>query len=129
MKNQNETNKTWLKTLLNSGKIDSADKERLKEIAADLDVKIPTTPCKDCWVDLAVLCLKKLNAREPKAAAPRGKWSVREGLDVYFGAVRVNADTIDDALAERLLAKGFPRHLLVENKPKAKKDDESNGKD
>ena len=124
--NNNESKK-WLKALLNAGKMDNADKARLFEIAADLDVQIPSTPCKSCWVDVAALCLKKLNAKEPKAAAPRGKWSVREGLDVYFGAVRVNADTIDDELAERLLAKGFPRHLLVENK--AKKDDESNGKD
>lgn len=109
----------FLRGLLEAGKFGEENRERLQAIADGFGLKVTNPQCRDCWRDLAVQCLatiKKAEAASEAASASSGKWSVRPGLDVYFGSVRVNATTLTDELAERLLAKGFPKHLLILNK-------------
>jgi len=113
----------FLRAVVNAGSVTKEDKKELTRIANGLELKVANASCKSCWIDLAVLCWQKLQDTQKEVltgggvedSKEKGRWGVRPGLDVYFLGQRVNECTITDALAENLLAKGFPRKFLVEN--------------
>lgn len=73
--------------------------------------------CVKCWHDFAMKIWNALQEQaEPEAEAEEKeerKYILRKGLDVYFGSIRVNEATLTDALAEKILARGFDRKFFV----------------
>lgn len=113
----------FLRYVVNRKQVRKEDREKLREIAKEYDVPFKEKNCNNCWIDLAVTIWKKLESSQGSNEGKKGRWSVRKNLNVIYRNIIVNEVTITDELAEELLAKGFPKHLLVENK------DFENGKD
>lgn len=83
---------------------------RVQEIANELGVKLPTkTKCNSCWIDTAVLCYEEIEKRtaETSTSTEGRKYVLKPNVDVLFGGIRVNAATITDELAERIIKRGF----------------------
>ena len=103
-------------TALNSegGALTDEQRADIKAEAAKRGIHL-NTRCSSCYRDALIQIVvqeRKEAQAEKERKASKGEWVLREGLDVIFNGVRVNADTLTDALAERLHAKGFPTHLL-----------------
>lgn len=105
----------WYTALVKeSGALTDEQKADIRTEAARRGLHI-NTRCNSCYRDVLVqIVVQERNEAqlERERKASKGQWMLREGLDVYFGGVRVNSDTLTDALAERLHAKGFPSHLM-----------------
>lgn len=92
------------------------DRERVQEIANELGVTIHVkTRCKDCYADAVILLYREVNGRLAAEAAENDdrRYILRPDVDVFFGDVRVNAATLTDELAERLIARGLERKLFI----------------
>ena len=113
----------FLRYVVNRKQVRKEDREKLREIAKEYDVPFKEKNCNNCWIDLAVTIWKKIESTQESTEGKKGRWSVRKNLNVIYQGITVNELTITDELAEKLLQKGFPKHLLVENK------DFENGKD
>lgn len=86
--------------------ISADDKTFIKTICARLNVDFDD--CRKCpnkWRDAAVQSYSKMKAEQP---AEVGKYELKEGTDVIFGGVRVNAALMNDKLGAWLVAHGFP---------------------
>lgn len=94
-----------------SGKLTAEEKKFINELCAELGVKFEpkSTKCSDCYKDAAVQCYNILSRQEPKEGA---KYVLKQGVDVIFGSVRVNAATLTDELAEEILRRGFDRDFF-----------------
>lgn len=105
----------WLAALENrSGSLSDEQKEAIKAEAKVRNIHL-SSRCNSCYRDALIqIVIQDRKAAQEKAEreASNGEWVLREGLDVIFLGIRVNKDTLTDALAERLSAKGFPNHLL-----------------
>lgn len=105
----------WLTALENrGGSLSDAQKEAIKAEATARGIHL-NRRCSSCYRDALIqIVVQDRKAAQEKAEreASGGEWVLREGLDVIFLGIRVNKDTLTDALAERLNAKGFPTHLL-----------------
>lgn len=91
--------------------ITQEDKLYLKEIASAQNVKF--NDCKTCpniYRDLAIE-LYTIMAKKEKAQA--GAYELKEGLDLIFGGVRVNAATLDDKLGDWLIKHGFDTRFFA----------------
>ncbi len=121
MENNNET-RARLQQIANkpASEFTADDRNFVRECAKAFGIPFdPKTRCKDCYKDAAVACYNitkedaaHAEAEQPaKESAPR--YVLRAGVDVYFGKIRVNAATITDELAERIIAKGFDRKFFV----------------
>lgn len=106
----------FLRYVVNRKQVRKEDREKLREFAIEYDVPFKEKNCNNCWIDLAVTIWKKIERAQKSKEGMGGRWSVRKNLDVYYLGVRVNEQTINDTLAERLIKKGFPKNLLIENK-------------
>lgn len=105
----------WLTALENGGgSLSDEQKEAIKAEATARGIHL-SKRCNSCYRDALIqIVVQDRKAAQEKAEreASNGEWVLREGLDVIFLGIRVNSDTLTDALAERLHAKGFPGHLL-----------------
>ena len=105
----------WLAALdSGGGSLSDEQKEAIKAEAQVRGIRL-NRRCSSCYRDALIqIVLQDRKAAQEKAEreASGGEWVLREGLDVIFLGIRVNKDTLTDALAERLHAKGFPSHLL-----------------
>ena len=121
MENNNET-RACLQQIANkpANEFTADDRNFVRECAKAFGIPFdPKTRCKDCYKDAAVACYNAIKedtapaeAEQPaKESAPR--YILRDGVDVYFGGIRVNEHTITDDLAERIIAKGFDRKFFV----------------
>lgn len=84
-----------------------SDKDFITKISIEYGVPFTPRPhCPNCYADHAVLLWKALkDADAAHQDAP--KYILKEGVDVIFGSIRVNATTLTDELAEKILARGF----------------------
>ena len=64
--------------------------------------------CKRCWHDYAMQVWKALDVEQQEEQDTRA-YVLRDGVDVFFGNIRVNAATLTDELARYLLDHGFNR--------------------
>ena len=113
---KNEEIIIFLKSIVKYNNVEKEEKPQLLEIAKSLDIPFKETRCKNCWFDLAIKCFDKIMKEEKKKEkVVKGRWGVRENLDVVFRGIRINEMTINDELAEDLIKKGFPQYLLVDN--------------
>lgn len=98
-------------------KLTADDKDFVRDRADVYGVNFEpkNTRCKSCYQDAALAVLSAIKANEPTPQenenAPR--YILREGVDVYFGKIRVNAATISDELAERIIARGFEKKFFA----------------
>lgn len=108
---------TELREIVNTSarNLTKAQIERVREIAGELGIGTPLKQsCKSCWVDTAVLCYRALNDSNGTTAADNGtdntnerRYVLKSNVDLLFGGERINAATMTDELAERILARGF----------------------
>ena len=97
-------------------KLTDVEKEFVKDICTEFGVKFEpkSTRCKSCYQDAALQCYNEATKRAAAEGVKDSERSyvLRPGVDVYFGSVRVNAATLTDELAEKIIARGFDKKFF-----------------
>lgn len=90
-------------------KLTAADRAFIRATCADLGIEFKPKKegCKSCYQDAALACLDALRSNEQAAEHDGRAYVLCEGVDVFFGSIRVNEHTLTDELAERIIARGF----------------------
>ena len=100
-----------LKEIYRNKTFSKKDKAYIEELCTNYDVKI-NKKCSSCYSDAILILIKKITEENlPKtetATTDNRKYILKSGVDVWFGSIRVNAVTLTDELAEKIIAKGFP---------------------
>ena len=100
-----------LKELYRNKTLSKNDKTYIEMLCATYYVKL-NKKCSSCYSDAILILIKKITEENlPKtetATTDNRKYILKEGVDVWFGSIRVNAITLTDDLAERIIARGFP---------------------
>lgn len=92
-----------------ANQITNDDKAFIREYASQYGVELPKEKpnCKSCYVDAAVQIYKAIKDAEPKPTDR--KYILRDGVDVIWRGIRINDASVTDELAEKWIAKGFPK--------------------
>ena len=100
-----------LKELYRNKTLSKKDKAYIEELCTAYDVKL-NKKCSSCYSDAILILIKKITEKNlPKketATTDNRKYILKSGVDVWFGSIRVNAVTLTDDLAERIITRGFP---------------------
>ena len=100
-----------LKELYRNKSLSKKDKTYIEELCTAYDVKL-NKKCSSCYSDAILILIKKITEENlPKketATTDDRKYILKSGVDVWFGSIRVNAVTLTDELAEKIIARGFP---------------------
>ncbi len=102
-----------LKELYRNKSLSKNDKTYIEMLCATYYVKL-NKKCSSCYSDAILVLIKKITEENlPKketatATTDSRKYILKSGVDVWFGSIRVNAVTLTDDLAQRIIAKGFP---------------------
>ena len=102
-----------LKELYRNKTLSKKDKAYIEGLCSTYDVKL-NKKCSSCYSDAILILIKKITEENlPKketatATTDNRKYILKSGVDVWFGSIRVNAVTLTDDLAEKIIAKGFP---------------------
>ena len=100
-----------LKELYRNKTLSKKDKTYIEMICATYYVKL-NKKCSSCYSDAILILIKKITEENlPKkeaATTDDRKYILKSGVDVWFGSIRVNAVTLTDELAEKIIARGFP---------------------
>ena len=100
-----------LKELYRNKTLSKKDKAYIEGLCSTYDVKINKN-CSSCYSDAILILIKKITEENlPKketATTDNRKYILKSGVDVWFGSIRVNAVTLTDELAEKIIARGFP---------------------
>ena len=100
-----------LKELYRNKSLSKKDKTYIEMLCATYYVKL-NKKCSSCYSDAILILIKKITEENlPKketATTDNRKYILKSGVDVWFGSIRVNAVTLTDDLAERIIARGFP---------------------
>ena len=86
------------------------DKAYIEGLCSTYDIKL-NKKCSSCYSDAILILIKKIteeNLPKKETATDKRKYILKSGVDVWFGSIRVNAVTLTDELAERIIARGFP---------------------
>ena len=101
----------YRKKTLSKATLSKKDKAYIEELCTEYDVKLNKN-CSSCYSDAILILIKKITEENlPKketAITDSRKYILKSGVDVWFGSIRVNAITLTDDLAERIIARGFP---------------------
>ena len=101
----------YRKKTLSKATLSKKDKAYIEGLCTDYDVKL-NKKCSSCYSDAILILIKKITEENlPKketATTNNRKYILKSGVDVWFGSIRVNAVTLTDELAQRIIAKGFP---------------------
>ena len=96
---------------LSKATISKKDKAYIEGLCSTYDVKF-NKKCSSCYSDAVLILIKKITEENlPKketATTDNRKYILKSGVDVWFGSIRVNAVTLTDELAEKIIARGFP---------------------
>lgn len=99
-----------LKELYRNKTLSKKDKAYIEGLCSTYDVKL-NKKCSSCYSDAILILIKKITEENlPKketATTDNRKYILKSGVDVWFGSVRVNAVTLTDELAQRIIARGF----------------------
>lgn len=109
-----EKQKERLRAIINAGQkeMTADDRAFIRELAKKNGIDIKNTRCKDCYFDAAVDLSWQEKEKEIGAGAEENderRYILRKGVDLLFGDIRVNAATMTDELAERIIARGFEK--------------------
>ena len=100
-----------LKEIYRNKTLSKKDKTYIEGLCSTYDVKL-NKKCSSCYTDAILILIKKITEENlPKketATTDNRKYILKSGVDVWFGSIRVNAVTLTDELAERIIARGFP---------------------
>ena len=102
-----------LKELYRNKTLSKKDKNYIEGLCTDYDVHL-NKKCSSCYSDAILILIKKITEENlPKnetetATTDDRKYILKSGVDVWFGSIRVNAVTLTDDLAQRIIARGFP---------------------
>ena len=102
-----------LKELYRNKSLSKKDKAYIEGLCTDYDVHL-NKKCSSCYSDAILILIKKITEENlPKketetATTNDRKYILKSGVDVWFGSIRVNAVTLTDELAEKIIAMGFP---------------------
>lgn len=91
------------------------ERQRADIIAMSVQMGVefnPLSGCPNCYRDQVHILWRKLAEQEVLQTSKR-KYLLREGVDVVFKGVRINAATLTDKLAAELLSDGFSRHFFL----------------
>ena len=104
----------YKKKTLSKATLSKKDKAYIEELCTEYDVKL-NKKCSSCYTDAILILIKKITEENlPKketattATQDSRKYILKSGVDVWFGSIRVNAVTLTDEVAEKIIAKGFP---------------------
>lgn len=105
---ENEEIKERIREIINTpaSMLSNSDKQFLLD--AGQQAGVPKGTCKRCWHDYAMRVWKALDAEQQDEQDTRA-YVLRDGVDVFFGNIRVNDATLTDELARYLLEHGFNR--------------------
>ena len=111
MKNIEKLKEIYKKKTLSKATLSKKDKAYIEGLCTDYDVKL-NKKCSSCYSDAILILIKKITEENlPKkeiATTDSRKYILKSGVDVWFGSIRVNAVTLTDELAEKIIARGFP---------------------
>ena len=100
-----------LKELYRNKSLSKKDKTYIEELCTAYDVHL-NKKCSSCYSDAILILIKKITEENlPKketATIDSRKYILKSGVDVWFGSIRVNAVTLTDELAQKIIARGFP---------------------
>ena len=100
-----------LKELYRNKSLSKKDKTYIEMLCATYYVKL-NKKCSSCYSDAILILIKKITEENlPKketATTDDRKYILKSGVDVWFGSIRVNAVTLTDELAQKIIARGFP---------------------
>ena len=100
-----------LKELYRNKTLSKKDKAYIEGLCIDYDVKL-NKKCSSCYSDAILILIKKITEENlPKketVTTDNRKYILKSGIDVWFGSIRINAITLTDELAEKIIARGFP---------------------
>ena len=102
-----------LKELYRNKSLSKKDKAYIEGLCSTYDIKL-NKKCSSCYSDAILILIKKITEENlPKnetetATTDSRKYILKSGVDVWFGSIRVNAVTLTDELAEKIIARGFP---------------------
>ena len=113
MKDIDKLKELYKKKTLSKVTLSKKDKSYIEGLCSTYDVKL-NKKCSSCYSDAILILIKKITEENlPKkenatATTDNRKYILKSGVDVWFGSIRVNAVTLTDELAEKIIAKGFP---------------------
>lgn len=111
MKDIEKLKEIYKKKTLSKATLSKKDKAYIEMLCATYYVKL-NKKCSSCYSDAILILIKKITEENlPKketATTDNRKYILKSGVDVWFGSIRVNAVTLTDELAEKIIAKGFP---------------------
>ena len=90
------------------------DKAYIEGLCSNYDVKL-NKKCSSCYSDAILILIKKIteeNLPKKETATDKRKYILKSGVDVWFGSIRVNAVTLTDELAKKIIARGFPTRYI-----------------
>lgn len=92
-----------------ASQVTNDDKDFIRDLALRYGVQLPKEKpnCKSCYVDAAVQIYKAIKDAEPKPTDR--KYVLRDGVDVIWKGIRINAASVTDELAEEWISNGFPK--------------------
>ena len=102
-----------LKELYRNKTLSKKDKTYIEELCTAYDVHL-NKKCSSCYSDAILILIKKITEENlPKketetATTDDRKYILKSGVDVWFGSIRVNAVTLTDELAQKIITRGFP---------------------
>ena len=100
----------YKKKTLSKATLSKKDKAYIEGLCSTYDVKLNKN-CSSCYSDAILILIKKIteeNLPKKETTTDSRKYILKSGVDVWFGSIRVNAVTLTDDLAKRIIAKGFP---------------------
>ena len=101
----------YKKKTLSKATLSKKDKVYIEGLCSTYDVKL-NKKCSSCYSDAILILIKKITEENlPKkeiATTDSRKYILKSGVDVWFGSIRVNAITLTDDLAQKIIARGFP---------------------
>lgn len=84
----------------------SISHEDILELSSKYDIPSPKNlECPNCWDDQIILI--KIKIKEELQKLEKKQYILRGGVDVIYKGQRINSDTINDKLAEKLIKDGF----------------------
>lgn len=109
--------KLQLRQIVNTSarNLSKEQKDFIRETALELRVELPAkNRCNSCWIDTALACYNKIEESEAHVETNNERaFVLKPNVDVIFGGIRINAATLTDDLARRILARGFERKFFA----------------
>jgi hypothetical protein len=110
------TMETKLKELFNKRNLTLEDKQYIKDLSTQLNVKfVEREFCSDCYKDQIMVLLKVLTQQKIDNGEITADYVLRPDIDVIYNGLRINNATLSNDIAEEFLRMGL-RHWFMKVK-------------